>query len=331
MPQSLKTRSVAIRLFAALAFAALLSLAFWTPESSAQASRMQEVAPGVWFRLGESDRGHCNNTIIEMADYLIVIDANFPSGAKLVMEDIKSVSTKPVRYVFDTHHHGDHLYGNPLWTKMGATTLAYHTVLQEIARYEPRGWQSAAANRPDVAELGLNTAEPPMEVFTQIPHVIEDATRRVEFHFFGWAHTRGDGFAYLPNEGSLVTGDAITNGPFNFMGQGNIGNWPNVIERAKRLNFDKVLPGHGPLGGREVAEGQQAFMREIHASVSNAIGGGQSLADFVTMTDGRPTATSIRLSAAAQNWVGNSFPTQVMLTYEEISQGKPHGEIVGGK
>ena len=116
MPQSLKTRSVAIRLFAALAFAALLSLAFWTPESSAQASRMQEVAPGVWFRLGESDRGHCNNTIIEMADYLIVIDANFPSGAKLVMEDIKSVSTKPVRYVFDTHHHGDHLYGNPLWT-----------------------------------------------------------------------------------------------------------------------------------------------------------------------------------------------------------------------
>lgn len=331
MPQSLNTPSVAIRLFAALAFAALLSLAFWTPESSAQASRMQEVAPGVWFRLGESDRGHCNNTIIEMADYLIVIDANFPSGAKLVMEDIKSVSTKPVRYVFDTHHHGDHLYGNPLWTKMGATTLAYHTVLQEIARYEPRGWQSAAANRPDVAELGLNTAEPPMEVFTQIPHVIEDATRRVEFHFFGWAHTRGDGFAYLPNEGILVTGDAITNGPFNFMGQGNIGNWPNVIERAKCLNFDKVLPGHGPLGGREVAEGQQAFMREIHASVSNAIGGGQSLADFVTMTDGRPTATSIKLSAAAQNWVGNSFPTQVMLTYEEISQGKPHGEIVGGK
>lgn len=331
MPLSFKTRSFAVRAVAAAAFAALLSVAFWAPKTSAQASRLQQVAPGVWFRLGESDRGHCNNTIIEMADYLIVIDANFPSGAELAMADIKTVSSKPVKYVFDTHHHGDHLYGNPVWTKAGATTLAYHTVLQEIARYEPSGWQSAAGSRPDVAALGLATAEPPMEVFTQIPHVIEDATRRVEFHFFGWAHTRGDGFAYLPNEGVLVTGDAIVNGPFNFMGHGNIGNWPNVIERAKRLRFDKVLPGHGPIGGREVPDGQQAFMREIHAAVGAAIGKGQSLADFVTMTDGRPTATSIELPAAVRNWVGASFPQQVVLTYEEISQGKPHGEIMGGK
>ncbi len=330
MPQSFKTRSFAIRTVAAAAFAALLTVAFWAPKTSAQSGRLQQVAPGVWFRLGESDRGHCNNTIIEMADYLIVIDANFPSGAELAMADIKTISSKPVKYVFDTHHHGDHLYGNPVWTKAGATTLAYHTVLQEIGRYEPQGWQSAS-NRPDVAALGLKTAEPPLEVFTQIPHVIEDATRRVEFHFFGWAHTRGDGFAYLPKEGVLVTGDAIVNGPFNFMGHGNIGNWPNVIERAKRLKFDKVLPGHGPLGGREVPEGQQAFMREIHAAVSVAIGKGQSLADFVTMTDGRPTATSIQLSPAVQNWVGASFPQQVAQTYAEISQGRPHGEIVGGK
>jgi cyclase len=58
--------------------------------------------------------GHCNNVIIEMDDYLVVIDANFPSGANLVMEEIKEVSDKPVKYVFDTHHHGDHLYGNPV-------------------------------------------------------------------------------------------------------------------------------------------------------------------------------------------------------------------------
>jgi hypothetical protein len=85
------------------------------------------------------------------------------------------------------------------------------------------------------------------------------------------------------------------------------------------------------MGGREVPDGQQAFMREIHAAVSGAMGQGQSLADIVKMTDGAPTATSLQLSAAVQNWVGPSFPQQVMLTYEEISEGKPHGEIVGGK
>ena len=66
----------------------------------------------MWFREGDLDLGHCNNIIIEMKDYLIVVDANFPSGARAAMADAKRISSKPVKYVFDTHHHGDHLYGN---------------------------------------------------------------------------------------------------------------------------------------------------------------------------------------------------------------------------
>ncbi len=331
MPSSLKTRSLATRVVLAVTFAGMLAVALWVPGSKAQSSNLEEVAPGVWFRLGERDMGHCNNVIIEMDDYLVVIDANFPSGANLVMEEIKEVSDKPVKYVFDTHHHGDHLYGNPVWTQAGATTLAYHTVLQEIARYEPKGWQGAAASRPDVAALGLQTAEPPMEVFSQIPYVIEDDTRRIELHFFGWAHTRGDGFAYLPNEGILVTGDAITNGPFNFMGHANIGNWPNVIERAKGLDFDTVLPGHGGRGGRELLDGQQTFFREIHSAVTSAVAAGNTLDDLVVFDGDQVVSTSVELSEVVQNWVGDSFPQQVVFTYEEITQGMPHGEIVGGK
>ncbi len=324
-------RSFAARAALLAAFVSLVVFSLQTQDASAQSGNLQEIAPGVWFRLGERDMGHCNNTIIEMEDYLVVIDANFPSGASRVIDDIKAVSSKPVKYVFDTHHHGDHLYGNPLWREAGATTLAYHTVLQEIARYEPQGWRNASSTRPDVAELGLETAEPPMEVFQEIPYVIEDDTRRIELHFFGWAHTRGDGFAFLPNEKILVTGDAIANGPFNFMGHANIGNWPNVIERAKSLEFETVLPGHGPAGGREIPEGQQAFMREIHAAVSSAASEGKKLEDIVEMEDGRPAGTSVELSPAVQNWVGGNFPLQVQFTYEEISEGRPHGEILGGK
>lgn len=325
------SRPVALRVALAAVFVGLAVVAFWSPGSSAQASRLQEVAPGVWFRLGENDMGHCNNVIIEMADYLVVIDANYPSGAKLVMEDVKRVSSKPVKYVFDTHHHADHLYGNPIWTKAGATTLAYHTVLQEIARYEPARWRASAASRPDVAELGLDGPEPPMEVFSEIPYVIEDATRRIELHFFGWAHSRGDGFAYLPKEGVLITGDAVTNGPFNNMRDANIGNWPNVIERAKGLKFDKVLPGHGALGGRELLDGQQLFFREIRAAVNREIRQGKKLGDIVKMDGNTPVSTSIKLSRVAGNWVGGSFPLQVMFTHEEITQQRPHGEIAGGK
>ena len=88
--------------------------------------------------------GHCNNIIIEMKDYLIVVDANFPSGARLAMADAKKVSSKPVKYVFDTHHHGDHAYGNAVWTEAGATTLAYKGVAEEMKRYEPARWQATA-------------------------------------------------------------------------------------------------------------------------------------------------------------------------------------------
>src|SRR5229473_1779921 len=87
---------------------------------------LQPVVPGVWFRQGDFKRfGHCNNVVIEMKDYLVVVDANFPSGARAALADAKKVSSKPVKYVFDTHHHGDHAYGNSIWTEAGATTLAY--------------------------------------------------------------------------------------------------------------------------------------------------------------------------------------------------------------
>ena len=94
-------------------FAALAVVALFVTGTEAQPGTVKQIVPGVWFREGDlKNLGHCNNIIIEMKDYLIVVDANFPSGARLAMEAAKKVSSKPVKYVFDTHHHGDHAYGN---------------------------------------------------------------------------------------------------------------------------------------------------------------------------------------------------------------------------
>src|SRR5215813_7406086 len=131
-----------LRAFLMVAFAALGSLAFFAIRSDAVPETVRIVAPGVWFREGDlKDLGHCNNVIIEMKDYLIVVDANFPSGARAAMADAKRISSKPVKYVFDTHHHGDHAYGNAVWTENGATTIAFKGVKEEMQRYEPKRWQ----------------------------------------------------------------------------------------------------------------------------------------------------------------------------------------------
>src|SRR5207244_487214 len=266
-----------------------------------------------------------------MKDYLLVVDANYPSGAHALMADIKTISAKPVKFVFDTHHHGDHAYGNPLWTQAGATTFAYRGVAEEMRRYEPARWRADAARRKDVAELNLDTAEPPRQTFDQSPYVIDDGSRRVEFYFFGWAHTRGDGFVYLPKEQVLCTGDAVTNGPYNALMDANVGNWPNVIAAAQKLKVAHVLPGHGEPGGPEVMEGEKLFMTELHKAVKAANAQGKKLEDLVEMKENRPVKTSLQLPESVKHWVGNGLPTQVQITYEEISKGKPYGEITGGK
>ena len=309
------------------AFTVLLATAFFITGGAAQPNSIRKIAEGVWFREGDMKQGHCNNTIIEMKDYLIVVDANFPSGARLAMADAKKLSPKPVRYVFITHHHGDHDYGSAVWTSAGATTFAYKAVAEEMKRYEPARWREAAKSRADVAELNRTEPQLPKQTFDRSPWILKDSTREVQFHFFGWAHTRGDGFAWLPKEKVLCTGDAAANGPYNYTADGNIGNWPNVMAAAEKLSPRYVLAGHGPVGGPEILTGQANFMTELRKAAEQAVSQGKKREDIVTMKDGKPAATSIRLPASVQNWVGNSLPAQVADAWTEATQHKPAGDL----
>ncbi len=311
-----------IRLVSMTVFAALAGVALFVSRTDAKPETIEKVGPGVWFREGDlKNLGHCNNIIIEMKDYLIVVDANFPSGARATMEDAKRVSSKPVKYVYDTHHHGDHSYGNAVWTDAGATTLAYKGVAEEMRRYEPARWQATAKERKDVADMHRDSVEPPKQTFDKTVFVLDDGTRKVEFHFFGWAHTRGDGFVYLPKDQILCTGDAVVNGPYNYTADANIGNWPSVVRQAQKLKVKTVLPGHGVAADPGVMEGQAQFMIELRKAVKAAADKGQKPADMA----------KLQLPDNVKNWVGDGLQVQIKDAYEEITQGKPHGEIQGGK
>ncbi len=313
------------RLVSLAAFGGLLGGAFFV---TAQIDTIKEVSKGVWFREGDlKGHGHCNNIVIEMKDYLVVVDANFPSGAQRLMADIKKISSKPVKYVFDTHHHGDHAYANSVWTKMGATTIAHIGVVNEMKAREPQRWLESAKEREDVRALNLPTAEPPKETFSKSPHVITDGTRRIELHHFGWAHTKGDGFVFLPKEKIIATGDAVVNGPYNYTADGNVGNWPNVVKGAQKMGATIVLPAHGPNGGPEILAGELAFMTELHKAVVAARKSGKKLDDLVKMKDGKPASTLLTLPANVKNWVGDFFPAQVFDTWKELETGKPRGDL----
>ena len=308
-----------VRAWLLLGFTMLAGIALFVARSDANPETIRLVVPGVWFREGDLDQGHCNNVIIEMKDYMIVVDANYPSGARATMTDVKRISKKPVKYVFDTHHHGDHIYGNLLWTQEGATTLAFQGVSDEMKRLEPARWLAAAKSRPDVGDLHVDAPEPPKQNITQSDFVLNDGQRKVEFRHLGWAHTRGDGFVYLPREGVLCTGDTVVNGPHNNLMDANIANWPAVLRAADKLRPKFVLPGHGLNGGRELITGQDQFLTELYRAVKTGVDSGKSLEQL---------QATINLPPAVASWVGDaSFKGQIKDTYQEIKQGKPRGDI----
>ena len=250
--------------------------------SSGQINTVQKIAPGVYFHEGDPRRGHSNNGWVVCDDYVVVIDANFPSGAEIVMPKIKETSDKPVRFAFDTHHHGDHAYGNKRWADEGATIVAHTGVLEEMKSAEtghfggaPGRWEAAAKNRPDVAQSAL---KPPVLLFPN-ELFFDDGERRIELRWFGVAHTRGDGFAWLPSEKILFTGDACVNGPQNYLADAHIGEWIKTLEAVKKLGAEIVCPGHGPRGGPEIIADQQAYFIALLQRVKAWVDAGKTASE----------------------------------------------------
>ena len=236
-----------------------------------QINTAKELAPGVYFHEGDlRGKGHCNNGWVIFDDYVLVLDANFPSGAQEIIPKIKAQTSKPIRFAFDTHHHGDHAYANQTWVDNGAVPVAHENVVAEMRKYEtgffggkPGRWEGEAKLREDLKSTKL---KPPSLLYRDLM-IFDDGTHRVELRYFGVGHTHGDGFAWLPKEKILFTGDAAVNGPYNYMGDGDSARWIETLAKAQQLGAAIVAPGHGPAGDGGVLEAQRQYFVALRAEV----------------------------------------------------------------
>src|SRR6188508_2140482 len=147
----------------------------------AEVNKVETVAPNVYFHEGDIGRkGHCNNGWIIFKDYVLVIDANFPSGADEVLPKIRAITDKPIRFVFDTHQHGDHAYGNETFAKQGAVPVAHEGVLEGFKKFEPERWNATAKGRKDVAD---SKPKAPTLLFRR-DMIFDDGEKRVELLHF---------------------------------------------------------------------------------------------------------------------------------------------------
>lgn len=247
------------------------------PIPEMQFNDVKEIAPGVFFRYSSISAadpkipfGGSNHAWVVFKDYVVVIDANFPKEAADVVAAIRKTTDKPIRYVLDTHHHGDHAYGNVVWAKEGAKVVAHKNAARLLAVNGPKQWEDASKGkdaREDLQKTTLKQVDIPFDD----RYVLDDGTQRVEFLHFGHSHTIGDAVAYLPKHKILCTGDACVNGAFNFMGHSNSASWIRCLEAMHKLDIDVICPGHGKLARKDLLMTEKRYFSELRAAVRKGI------------------------------------------------------------
>src|SRR3989442_4186378 len=136
----------------------------------------------------------------------MVFAAIFAKEAGDVIDAIKKTTDKPIRYVVDSHHHGDHAYGNAVYAKAGATVVAQANCARLLRINGPEEFAEAGkgkTGRKDIAESYLNA---PDLIFDE-KLVFSDKNQHVELLFLGHIPTAGEAFMYLPKLKILCTGD----------------------------------------------------------------------------------------------------------------------------
>lgn len=269
-------------------FLFVLAAALPVNDSKGQQALVRELAPGVFYYYGdELQQKSANCTWIIFKDYVLAIDANYPWGSKEILAEIRKTTDKPVRYVFNTHYHHDHTFGNYMFVDSGATIVSTEQTAREMRTLGQYEWEHGSA----YSGRNMQTArrEFPSLVFND-SLIFDDGTHRVELIQMGPAHTAGDGVAYLPNEKILITGDLFVNG----------NPWGNNVE-DKNADYDRwllvldtmaswkptiVIPGHGMPATSDHLVRQRAYLADMLKQVRHAVAAGktkQQTVDEVTL------------------------------------------------
>jgi glyoxylase-like metal-dependent hydrolase (beta-lactamase superfamily II) len=199
----------------------------------------EKVAEGVWYLTG----GTHHSALIEMSDHLILVETPLNDERTLaVLNEVKTLSPKPVKYVINSHHHFDHAGGVRAAAGEGLTILTH-----EVNRpFFTRAIGAAATVSPD--HLAKSSKKGTVEGVRE-KHVLTDGSREVEIHHIaGNSHHDGLLMVYLPKERLLIQADAFTPGPPNAAPATPPSPFSvNLADNIARLglNVDQLLPLHG--------------------------------------------------------------------------------------
>ncbi|WP_031464980.1 MBL fold metallo-hydrolase [Sciscionella sediminilitoris] len=206
--------------------------------------RLQEVSADIYAYVQPDGTWWINNTGFAVGPQGVAAfdSCSTERRTRALLETIASVTSAPVRTLVNTHHHGDHTFGNALFPQ--ATIVAHERTRAEAIAFGPARelpwWQN-----PEWGELPL---EPPFLTYTD-QVTLWFGELRAEVRYVGSpAHTNNDSVIWFPERSVLFCGDLVFHGGTPFLLMGSVAGAIGVLEQVLRpFGAETIVPGHGPV------------------------------------------------------------------------------------
>ncbi len=207
-------------------------------------------------------------------DGVFLVDDQFATLSRKILDAIAELTDQPVRYVFNTHIHGDHVGGNLNMAQQGAVIFAHENVHERLV---------AGFDNPNMLTDEQRLSLP----VVTFPESMDFHLNGDDIHVFynGPGHTDGDAFVYFRDANIIHTGDVFRTVAYPRVDAGNNGSFHGIMASYQKLldisNADtRFLPGHGVVSTRADVEEQLGIFVTIRNRVRSAIASGMSLSQI---------------------------------------------------
>lgn len=232
-----------------------------------------KVADGIYMLEGSGG----NIGVITGEDGVLMIDSQFAPLSEKIKAAIAKLSTSDVKFLVNTHWHGDHTGGNNNFGSDGTIIIAHENVRQRLSTDQ----FNKAFNRTTKA---APKASWPTITFSEDTKIHFNGQDIGLIHGHN-AHTDGDAFVYFAQANVIHMGDTFFNGRFPYIDLGSGGSVQGLIDAIKKAMMivddeTKIIPGHGTMATKVELEQYLKVVESVYTRVKKAVNGGQSLEDI---------------------------------------------------
>ena len=251
-----------------------------TPDFSTVEIKTEKVAEGIYMLTGRG--GNIGVSVGE--DGVLLIDDQFGPLSDKIKAAVRALSDQPIRFVFNTHWHGDHVGGNLNFGKDGAVIVAQDNVRRRLSVDQVNAFSGATT--PALPHAGL-----PVLTFPDTATFHMNGDSIVAIHVPP-AHTDGDCIVRFTRANVVHMGDCLFNGRYPVIDVSAGGSIDGMIRAAElvlpTLNADtRLIPGHGPLADRAALERFHDMLKTVRDKVRPMVKAGKTVDQIVAA---RPTA-----------------------------------------